>query len=199
MLSGLSSLAHGLVQHFGIWGVLVAMILESVGVPLPSEVTLPLGALAVAGRGDAALVLVAAAGTVGNVLGSALAYAIGAAAGRGWRGARWLHPQRWEAAQRWFARRGDAAVLLGRLLPVVRTYISFPAGAAAMPLGRFLAYTAAGSALWCAALTIAGAALGANWTRLVPLFSWLTAATVLAVLLALAAAALLWLRRRASG
>lgn len=193
MSGALGALAHVLVSRYGLLGVLVAMTLESVGIPLPSEVTMPLGALAAAGRGAGAVALVIAAGTAGNVLGSWLAYAIGAALGRGWRGATWLDRRHWEAAHAWFVRRGAGAVFVGRLLPIVRTYISFPAGAAAMPAGRFTAYTLAGSAIWSAALALAGLALGAAWQRLGPIFTVFTGLTVVALV---AVAAALWWRRR---
>jgi membrane protein DedA with SNARE-associated domain len=184
------------VARYGVAGVLLGMTLESAGVPIPSEVILPLGGLAaLAAGGTGPLALVVAAGTLGNVLGSAIAYGIGAAAGAEWRGARWLDRRHWEAAHRWFARHGDRAVLLGRVLPVVRTYISFPAGAAAMDLGRFLAYTAAGSAVWSAALAAAGYALGARWEVLARAVRDLG----VAVLAALVLAAGLWVLRRFPG
>lgn len=194
MTAALGALAHVLVSRYGLLGVFVAMTLESVGIPLPSEVVMPLGALAVGGRGAAALVAVIAAGTAGNLVGSWLAYAIGAALGQGWRGARWLDRRHWDAAHAWFVRRGGGAVFVGRLLPLVRTYISFPAGASAMPAGRFTLYTLAGSAIWSTGLALAGYALGASWQRLGPVFTVFTAVTVLA--LALAAAALWWRWRR---
>ncbi len=192
----LGTLAHVMVSRYGLAGVFAAMTLESVGIPLPSEVTMPLGAFAAASRGPLALILVVAAGTVGNLVGSLCGYAIGAAIGRGWRGAAWLDRGHWDAAHAWFVRRGGGAVFVGRLLPVVRTYISFPAGAAGMPLPRFTAYTVVGSAIWCAALAAAGYALGSAWTRIGGAFVWFTAITVAALVVAAAAVAVLWWRRR---
>jgi membrane protein DedA with SNARE-associated domain len=190
-LAALAALATRLVHGLGVAGVFVAMTLESVGVPIPSEVVMPLGALA--SPGGSGLLVVVAAGTAGNLVGSWLAYGIGAAIGVEWRGARWLNRSHWEAAHRWFQRRGSRAVFVGRLVPVVRTYISFPAGAAAMPLGRFTLYTAAGSALWSAALAVAGRALGSRWPRLISLVNGYT---VVALCAAAAVLLALWLRRR---
>jgi len=154
VITGLAGIAAGLVSHLGTAGVLMGMILESAGVPLSSEVIVPLGVLAsndVQGAGA-----VVTAGTIGNVIGSWIGYGVGVAIRRGWRGGRWLRRPHWEAAERWFNRYGDRAVLLGRLVPTVRTYISFPAGAASMPAGRFTVYTAIGSLIWCAPLATTG-------------------------------------------
>ncbi len=170
------------------------MTLESAGVPIPSEVLLPLGAL---GRhSPAGVATVIAAGTAGNLLGSWIAYGIGAALGVTWRGGRLLNRRHWEQAHQWFQRYGDRAVFFGRLLPLIRTYISFPAGAAGMPAGRFTAYTLLGSALWSAVLAIAGYQLGAHWHALVPWFQRYTV-VALAVAVVVAAALILRARRRA--
>lgn len=191
ILAGFSQMAQHLVGRYGTGGVLVGMTLESAGIPIPSEVIMPLGALGA--RGPGALAVVIVAGTIGNVLGSWVAYAIGAALGGQWRGGWLLHRRHWERAHRWFLRYGDRAVLFGRLLPVVRTYISFPAGAAGMPAVRFTAYTALGSAIWSAALAIAGYQLGNNWDRLGP---WLHRYAAVALLGVVVAAVVWWRRAR---
>jgi membrane protein DedA with SNARE-associated domain len=157
------------VENGGVLIVFVLMAAESCGIPFPSEVIMPLaGALAAQGLLSAPGAVVA--GTLGNVAGSLVAY--GAAA-------RWgrpllLGPGRWiglshrhlDVADRWFERHGLLAVFLGRMLPVVRTYISFPAGLARVDLSRFTALTAIGALPWCIALTAGGYALGANWNQL---------------------------------
>ncbi len=168
MLAGLTTLGRHLVARYGVSGVFAGMTLESAGIPLPSEVIMPLGALGAHGAGG--LVAVIAAGTAGNLLGSWIAYGIGAAVGAGWSGGRWLNRHHWEAAHAWFLRYGDRTVFFGRILPVIRTYISFPAGAAAMPAGRFTAYTLLGSVLWSGALAVAGHELGTHWTDIQPWF-----------------------------
>ncbi len=188
-MATLAQVSHHLVQQDGLAGVVVAMTLESAGVPLPSEVVMPLAGF-VSG-GVSGLVAVIAAGTVGNVLGSWIGYAVGAAVGSGWRGGRWLRRDHWEAAHRWFQRHGDRAVFIGRLLPVIRTYISFPAGAAGMPLGRFTLYTLLGSLPWSAALALAGYALGSHWQAVIPWFDRYSLITLALT----AAVAAVWLAR----
>lgn len=175
-------MATGLVHHAGLAGVLLGMTLESAGIPIPSEVIMPVGALME--HTIAGLVLVILAGTAGNLVGSWIAYGIGAALGVEWRGARWLNREHWEAAHAWFSRHGDAAVFFGRMLPVVRTYISFPAGAAGMGPARFTLYTVLGSVIWSAALAVAGWLLGAHWQQIVHFFHGFTDLTVLALILA---------------
>jgi len=161
------------------------MTLESAGIPLPSEVIMPLGALGAHGGGGLATVI--AAGTAGNLLGSWIAYGIGAALGGQWRGSRLLNRRHWDAAHDWFLRYGDRAVFFGRILPVIRTYISFPAGAAAMPAGRFTLYTVVGSALWSAALAVAGYQLGTHWADIQPWFDRYSVVALGVVLLGAAA------------
>lgn len=182
----LAHIVDDLVTHARIAGVMVAMTVESVGIPLPSEVTMPLGG-ALAGS-TAGLLWTIGAGTAGNLLGSWLAYLIGLGGG-----ARWLRPRHLQSAQAWFARYGSGAVFFGRLLPVVRTYISFPAGAARMPFGRFTAYTLAGSLIWSAALAWAGYRLRGAWPVLAAAVG---RAVPVVVVLVIAAGIAAWLRAR---
>ncbi len=105
--------------------------------------------------------------TIGNTIGSLIAYAIGAWGGRPFL-ERWgkyilIRPHEIEAADRFFVKWGKPTVFIGRLLPVVRTFISFPAGVARMPLGSFIVYSTAGAFLWSMALVWVGEQLGANW------------------------------------
>jgi membrane protein DedA with SNARE-associated domain len=145
-------------------------------VPLPSELILPYAGFLVS---DAAQVeplthgpwgfwIVVVAATIGNTLGSLIAYAIGAYGGRPFleRYGRYLliRPHEIVIADRFFADHGAATVFIGRLLPIVRTFISFPAGVARMPLGRFVVYSTAGALIWSTILVYAGTVLGANWT-----------------------------------
>ena len=115
------------------------------------------------------LTLVVAAGTLGNVAGSYVAWSVGRYAGqatlRRWGRYVWLRDEDVDRATRWFERYGAAAVFLGRMLPVVRTFISLPAGFANMRPVRFGVYTLAGCVPWTAALGIAGYAVGRNWQR----------------------------------
>lgn len=178
------------VEAGGIVIVLVLMAAESAGIPFPSEVIMPVaGFLSV--QGHLSLWGAIVAGTVGNVLGSLVAYALAARWGRplllgpGRRvGIRAAHLA---LADGWFERYGLAAVLGGRLLPVVRTYISFPAGLARVDLLRFTVLTAVGAFPWSVALAVAGRALGANWDRLsrpIEAASLVVAAAVVLVLVA---------------
>lgn len=154
------------ISAAGYAGVAGLMAVESACVPLPSEVIMPFaGYLASTGRFD--LALVATAGAVGCNLGSTLAYAVGARGGRPlverWGRYLLLDPGDLDRAEWFFRRFGGPAVLIGRLLPVVRTFIALPAGIARMPQLPFQLYTFAGSWPWCYALAYAGCLLGDRW------------------------------------
>jgi membrane protein DedA with SNARE-associated domain len=142
------------------------MAIESACLPLPSEVVMPFaGYLASTGRFH--LVLAATAGALGCNLGSTVAYWVGATGGRGFV-ERWgpyllLHEGDLDRADRFFARFGGWAVLVGRLLPVVRTFIALPAGIARMPQLPFQLFTFLGSWPWCFGLAYVGYALGSRW------------------------------------
>ena len=161
-----------ITSSVGDWGyaaVFVLMALESACIPIPSEVTMPVGGfLASSGRLD--LIVVGLLGVLGNLVGSWIAYAVGATGGRAFV-LRWgryvrLRPHDLDRAERWFADHGEGAVFWSRLLPVVRTFISLPAGVGRMPLGRFSVYTALGCIPWSYGLTLGGYYLGRNWERL---------------------------------
>jgi membrane protein DedA with SNARE-associated domain len=163
-------LARSLFDSFGWLGVVVAMAIESACIPFPSEVIMPLaGWLLVAehGLGWAGVLQAGFWGAVGNLLGSALAYGVGAWGGRPLleRYGRWIlvTQKDLQRADQWFARWGEATVFLARLVPVVRTFVSLPAGVARMPFGRFAAYTFAGSFLWSLALAAIGFQWGPSW------------------------------------
>lgn len=154
------------LQAAGYWGVLGLMAIESACIPLPSEIILPFaGFLVSAGRLN--LFMVATVGALGCNLGSAIAYAVGAYGGRPavrrWGKYVLLTERDLDHAERFFARYGGPAVLVGRLLPGIRTFIALPAGVARMPLLRFHAYTFIGSWPWCLALAWAGMKLGNAW------------------------------------
>jgi membrane protein DedA with SNARE-associated domain len=160
----------------GYIGVMVAMAIESAMIPLPSELILPYAGFLVSDpsqlepltRGQWNYWIVVAVATVGNTIGSLIGYAIGAWGGRPFleRYGRYLliRPHEIELAERFFDRYGAATAFFSRLLPIVRTFISFPAGVARMPLGKFIFYSSAGALPWSMALVFAGERLGANWT-----------------------------------
>lgn len=154
-------------------GVVIAMAIESACVPLPSEVTLPLaGWMLVQARGGSAFdsIWVGFYGAVGCTIGSLIAYWIGAAGGRPllFKYGKYILIQEHHVhiADRWFARWGDATTFFSRLLPVVRTFISLPAGVARAPLARFTFYTFVGSFIWSWGLGYLGYVFGANWEEI---------------------------------
>lgn len=154
------------LQAAGYFGVLGLMAVESACIPLPSEVILPFaGYLCSTGRLD--LWIVAAVGAAGCNLGSAIAYSVGAAGGRPAvrRFGKYvlLTEEDLNKADRFFHRFGGPAVLIGRMIPVIRTFIALPAGISRMPQGRFHLYTFLGSFPWCLALTWVGLKLGKAW------------------------------------
>jgi membrane protein DedA with SNARE-associated domain len=158
------------ISSYGYLAVFILMLAESACIPVPSELTMPfagaLSAGAVAGA-HLNLVLAIAAGVAGNLAGSYVAWGVGAYGGRAaWR--RWgryilLRDDDIDKAERWFTRHGTKAVFVGRLLPVVRTFISLPAGLARMPALKFGIYTVLGCIPWTAALAWAGYLVGNNW------------------------------------
>lgn len=160
------------VETFGYLAVALLVALESVFPPIPSEVVLPVGGF-VAGRGDASLLGMIAAATVGSVVGAWVLYGVSAAIGPVRlhafvaRHGRWfgLKPQHLTRAETWFAHRRDAAVLIGRCVPLIRSIVSIPAGFQRMPFLRFTVLSAAGSLVWNTALIGAGAVLGERWHR----------------------------------
>jgi membrane protein DedA with SNARE-associated domain len=163
-----------LFQSIGWGGVVGIMALESANIPIPSEVTMPLsGWLLVQARGGTglqALLLGGLWGGLGCTLGSVASYALGSFGGRALldRYGKYLmlNAHDLELADRWFARWGEWTAFLSRLLPIVRTFISFPAGVSRARFLPFVAYTFVGSFLWCAGLAYGGFAFGARWEEL---------------------------------
>ena len=153
-------------------GIVVAMALESACIPLPSEVIMPFAGF-LAAQGRFSLWGAAVAGAAGCALGSAAAYWVGARGGRAalLRYGRWVlvTPAELERADRFFARYGSAATFLARLLPVIRTFISLPAGVARMAFWPFLFYAFAGSLPWSYALAWGGFILGEHWEQVADL------------------------------
>lgn len=162
----------------GYIGVMLAMAIESAMIPLPSELILPFAGFMVSDPSQIEPLtgqqwnfwIVVIVATLGNTLGSLVAYAIGAYGGRPFleRYGKYLLIRQHEidAADRFFEKYGAATVFFGRLLPIVRTFISFPAGVTRMPLGKFIAYSTAGALPWSIALVYAGVLLGANWVEI---------------------------------
>ena len=168
---------ESLYERFGYVGVVIAMTIESCAIPLPSELILPFAGWSVS-RGLIepltsspwsywAAVL---AGVVGNTLGSLASYAIGAYGGRPLveRYGKYvlISAHALELAERWFARFGEVTVFFSRMLPIVRTFISVPAGIARMPLWRFTLFSILGTVPWVMLLVWGGMQLGDHWLEL---------------------------------
>jgi membrane protein DedA with SNARE-associated domain len=163
------------ISTLGYTGVVLLMAIESACIPLPSEVIMPFsGYLVHAGRFN--LWLVAVAGAVGCVVGSMLAYWVGMYGGRPLieKYGKYVLISRHDLdlADRWFARYGEVIVFASRLLPVVRTFIAFPAGVARMRVPRFILYTFLGSLPWCLGLAYVGQVLGEQWDKNAALKAW---------------------------
>jgi membrane protein DedA with SNARE-associated domain len=197
LLSAISAFIIAAIATLGYSGVVLMMAIESACIPLPSEVIMPFSGYLVH-TGRFGLQAVAIAGAVGCLLGSYAAYYVGASGGRWFllRYGKWvlIAPHELEIADRFFARWGPHAVFFSRLLPVVRTFIAFPAGVARMRLAPFTIYTLAGSYLWCLALAFAGMKLGQHWERLAPYFHRFDG--LIAALLMVGAAAVIYNRVR---
>jgi membrane protein DedA with SNARE-associated domain len=195
----LVNLAWHFVRDAGLPAVFVLMVAESACIPIPSEATMLFAGFAVADPGASSahhhltLAGIVVAGVLGNLVGSWIAYGIGRA-GRlelVERHGRWLHlkPSHIAWADRWFARYGDPAIFFSRMLPIVRTFISLPAGIAKMPALPFGIYTTLGCLPWTTALAVAGYAVGKNWESIVNAFhgpTYIIAAVVLVALVILA-------------
>jgi membrane protein DedA with SNARE-associated domain len=195
---------NSLYGAVGYLGVLVAMTIESAMIPLPSELILPYAGFLVSDPSQLEPItggpwnfwIVVIVATIGNTVGSLIAYGIGAYGGRPFleRYGRYLLIRQHEidAADRFFERYGAATVFFSRMLPIVRTFISFPAGVTRMPLGKFLLYSIAGAIPWSIALVFAGVQLGDNWVQIREALQPFDLAIAIAVVVL--ALALLWWR-----
>ena len=188
MLDDISTWVTDVVNTLGYLGVAFLVALENVFPPIPSEAVLPLAGF-VAGRGDANLIGMMVAATIGSVVGAWILYGIAAAIGparlRAFivRWGRWfsVREHHLDRAEAWFDRRSDAAVLIGRCVPLIRSVVSIPAGFRRMPIGRFTLLTAIGSAMWNVALISAGAILGERWEEVGDFVGLFQAAVILAI------------------
>ena len=167
ILDPLVRAATDFIDATGLAGVFILMTLESACVPIPSEAIMLFAGFNVS-EGNLTLVGIVAAGVLGNLTGSLIAYAAG------YYGRielldrnKLIHVNRrhLESADRWFQRHGSATVFFTRMMPIVRTFISLPAGAARMPLGRFTLFTVAGSIPWVLMLAIVGREVGDRWDQ----------------------------------
>ncbi|MDQ3558971.1 MAG: DedA family protein [Pseudomonadota bacterium] len=168
----MASWIEGVIETTGVFGIALLMLLENVFPPIPSELIMPLAGYTAA-RGQANIVLVILAGTIGSLAGASFWYAIGRWVGEerlkrlADRFGRWMTVGRddIEKADDWFDRHGHKAVLFGRLVPTIRTLISVPAGLSEMAWPTFLLYSGIGTAIWTTLLALLGYGLGSQYEK----------------------------------
>ena len=191
----MDSLSHSIqtfVAAHGLEAVFLLMVLESACIPVPSEVTMIYAGYLVS-QGSMSFAAAVIVGTVANLIGSLIAWAAGAYGVDAWLMRTEHNRHRVARAHDWFERYGTPAVFFARLLPVVRTFISLPAGVARMPLGRFSVLTVLGTLPWCIMLVAIGNVAGTHWDEWHRRFGYLDYVVVAA---AIAVAAWLVLRQR---
>ncbi|MGA2884526.1 MAG: DedA family protein [Halobacteriota archaeon] len=180
----LSNFVIAVIEQLGYGGVFVGMTLESTGLPLPSEIIMAFAGYVV-WEGQLTLLGITLAGTLGCLTGSLIAYGIGAYGGRPLleRYGKYvlIRKSELDRGEQWFAKHGESAVFISRLLPVVRTYISFPAGIVRMDVRKFSIYTFLGSLPFCFAFAYAGVALGPHWHSITRLSRYFNVAVIVAL------------------
>ena len=197
MIASIDDLAGDLVQELGYAGLVVLMAVEHIFPPIPSELVLPLAGFEV-GRGNLSFTGALAASTLGSLIGASVLYALARRGGRPLvlrlRGVLRFDAGDLERAERRFERHSSWIVVLGRMVPGLRSAVSLPPGLLRMPYGRYLALTLVGSLVWNAALIFAGQQLGSQWSDVAgvvePIAHW-----ALVAIIPLLAAGLLWRRR----
>ncbi|HLK95070.1 MAG TPA: DedA family protein [Nocardioidaceae bacterium] len=199
-LSGLSGFIADVIRALGEPGVGALTALETVFPPIPSEIVLPFAGY-LSQRGELALGWVLVAATLGALTGAVALYGFAATVGQERASALLariplVDREDVDRASDWFARHGRSAVLLGRLVPGVRSLVSLPAGAQRMPLGQFVVYTAIGSLVWNSLLVGGGYALGTQWDRVQAYADWLDYLLIGALLLVVGWLALRRVRAR---
>ncbi len=185
VIAPLSAFILATIAAWGYGGIVVCMAIESACIPLPSEIIMPFsGYLVTTGRFT--LWGVTLAGAVGNVLGSWVAYWIGMKSGRAAaeRMASWhlIRMEEYDRAERWLRKHGLKVAFWTRLLPIVRTFVSLPAGAARVPFWRFTLYTFLGSAPWSLGLAYVGVLFRENWEKIKDVWHGFDLVVVLALL-----------------
>jgi membrane protein DedA with SNARE-associated domain len=185
IIETISDFIISVIEQLGYAGVFVGMTLESCGLPIPSEVIMPFAGFVV-WEGGLTLIGITLAGTLGCLAGSLIAYYIGLWGGRPLleRYGKYvlIRKRELDLADKWFDKYGDRAVFVSRLLPVVRTYISFPAGIVNMDVKKFSLYTVLGSLLWCFGLAYIGVLLGPHWVDIEGLFRYLDIAVIVGII-----------------
>ncbi|OGF23913.1 alkaline phosphatase [Candidatus Falkowbacteria bacterium RIFCSPLOWO2_12_FULL_45_13] len=182
------------ISSLGYAGIALMMAIESACIPLPSEVIMPFAGF-LAAQGRFSLLGVSLAGAIGCVVGSVIAYAVGVWGGRGFieKYGKYILISRHdlEVADRFFNKYGASAIFFSRLMPVVRTFISLPAGIAKMDFSKFVIFTFLGSWPWCLGLAYLGKVLGDRWNVLSPYFHKFDFVLIIAII-----GAVVWYVRR---
>jgi len=193
IITELSRFVVSMISTFGYTGIFITMAIESACIPLPSEIIMPFAGYLVT-TGQFTMLYVTLAGAIGNVAGSIVAYYAGVWGGRPFverYGPYFLVSHHdLDVADRWFAKYGEAAVFFGRMLPVVRTFISLPAGVARMNFPRFILFTFIGALPWCYLMAYIGLKMGERWDQLRDYFHQFD--IVIGLSLALALGYFLW-------
>lgn len=193
-----------IIETLGYWGIALIMFLENIFPPIPSELVMPFAGF-VAGKpgSELNLWLVWLAGVVGTVLGAVVLYYLGMYLGdpivraflRKW--GKWftVSEKDYDRALAFFGKYGMPVIFFGRLIPIIRSIISIPAGAERMPMGTFLLFTTLGSAIWSGVLTYAGYVLGENWEQVLAFTDEYQTITVVVLGVAFVALVVWWLVR----
>ena len=186
ILSSLTNFIINTISNSGYLGIFFLMVAESALIPIPSEVIMPFsGYLVSTGKFNAIFVILA--GSIGNLIGSWIAYFVGLRLGREFilRYGKYvlLKKSHLELTESYFTKYGDRSTFISRLLPAIRTYISLPAGVANMNLKKFSIYTIAGSLIWNTMLTYVGIKLGSEWTNIRQYSDYIDAAVVVGAII----------------
>ena len=194
--------ATGLIGDWGLPAVFLLMLLESACIPVPSEAIMPFAGFAVS-EGSMTLLGITVAGVLGNLIGSWIAYWIGLYGGRPFidKYGKYvlLRHHHVELAERWFAKYGPLAVFFSRCLPIVRTFISLPAGIAKMPFWKFTLYTVLGCIPWVFFLGWLGTRLGEHWEQIRPYLHYADYLVVAALVAIVVWVVLRWRKNRGQG
>ncbi len=191
-----------IILALGYPGIALVMLIENLFPPIPSELVMPFAGFMVA-QNQFNFVGIVIAGTVGSVLGAVVLYYVGMLAGEPLirsflrRYGRWfaLSEHDLDRALQFFSRYGEAVVFFGRLIPLVRSLISLPAGMHRMPMSKFLLFTTLGSTIWTGVLGYAGFILGANWAQVLEFISTYQKATLVVLGLLVAVLVIRWMFR----
>jgi membrane protein DedA with SNARE-associated domain len=196
IISNLTNFIIQTISNSGYVGIFFLMVAESALIPIPSEVIMPFSGYLVS-TGKFNVIAVIIAGSIGNLVGSLIAYFVGIYLGRGFvlRYGKYvlLKKSHLEIAESYFKKYGDRSTFISRLLPAIRTYVSLPAGVAKMNLKKFATYTFVGSVIWNSALTYIGITLGNEWSSIRKYSTYFDAIVVIAVIIAII---LYWRSRR---